>query len=42
MAIRGTLSIKKARSMLAYNPKFDLEKGFEKYHQWYKKNYANK
>ena len=42
MAIRGTLSINKAKRMLNYNPKFDIKKGFEKYYQWYKKIYANK
>ncbi|MBI29368.1 MAG: nucleoside-diphosphate sugar epimerase [Pelagibacteraceae bacterium] len=42
MAIRGTLSIKKAKRMLKYNPKFSLEKGFEKYYRWYSKNYANR
>ena len=42
MAIRGTLSIKKARKLINYKPKFDIANGFEKYYQWYKKIYGTK
>jgi len=41
MAIRGTLSIKKAKRVLNYSPRFHFEKGFEKYYRWYKKKYAS-
>ncbi len=40
MPERGTLSIKKAREMLGYEPAFPLEKGFINYIAWYKKLYA--
>ena len=33
MAIRGTLSIKKARKLLKYKPKFGIVEGFEKYYR---------
>ena len=36
MPERGTLSIKKAKSLLGYEPKFAIEKGFKKYIEWYK------
>ena len=42
MAIRGTLSINKARKLLNYKPKFHLSRGFEKYYKWYKDIYATK
>lgn len=36
MPERGTLDIGKARSLLGYEPKYPIEKGFVKYIQWYK------
>lgn len=42
MAIRGTLSIKKARKLLKYKPKFGIVEGFEKYYLWYRKLYGTK
>jgi nucleoside-diphosphate-sugar epimerase len=33
---RGTLSVEKARSLIGYEPSFPLEKGMEKYIQWYR------
>jgi nucleoside-diphosphate-sugar epimerase len=33
---RGTLSIEKARKMLCYDPQFPIEKGLERYIEWYK------
>ena len=33
---RGTLSIEKAQSLLGYKPKWDIEKGYRKYYEWYK------
>lgn len=35
--IRGTLSILKAKRKINYKPEYKLEKGFEKYYNWYKK-----
>ena len=34
-ATRGTLSIKKAKKLLGYSPKFNIFKGFQKYYNWY-------
>ncbi len=34
--LRGTLSIKKAKDLIGYNPKWSLENGYPKYIQWYK------
>lgn len=39
MALRGTLSIEKARKNLNYKPKYNLVRGFERYYRWYKKVY---
>ena len=36
MPKRGTLNIDKARSLIGYNPKWALEKGYPKYIEWYK------
>ncbi len=36
MPERGTLCIDKAKKLLDYNPNFPIEKGFEKYINWYK------
>jgi nucleoside-diphosphate-sugar epimerase len=36
MPFRGTLSIKKAREMLGYEPRNPIETGFPKYIQWYR------
>ena len=33
---RGTLDISKAKKLLNYQPTFDLNKGLEKYINWYK------
>ena len=38
---RGTLSTKKARELLDYNPSFNLEKGYSKYIDWYLKFFEN-
>ena len=32
---RGTLSNKKARELLGFNPKWELERGYRKYIEWY-------
>ncbi len=37
--IRGTLSIEKAKNVLGYKPKFNLEVGYKKYIDWYIKFY---
>jgi nucleoside-diphosphate-sugar epimerase len=34
--IRGTLSTKKAKNLIDYNPKWSLENGYPKYIEWYK------
>ena len=34
---RGTLSIDKAKELIDYNPKWNLEKGYQEYINWYKK-----
>ncbi len=36
MPFRGTLSIKKAQTLLGYSPKNSIEVGFPQYIQWYK------
>ena len=36
MPFRGTLSVKKARQLLGYNPANPIEVGFPKYIKWYK------
>jgi nucleoside-diphosphate-sugar epimerase len=36
MPERGTLSVKKAKEMIGYEPRFPLEKGFARYIEWYK------
>jgi len=37
MPFRGTLSIKKAKTLLGYEPQYPIEKGFTNYIHWYKK-----
>ena len=32
---RGTMSIKKARRLLGYEPRYPLERGFRRYINWY-------
>ena len=32
---RGTLSIEKARRLIGYAPQYDLERGFQRYLEWY-------
>ena len=34
--VRGTLSIEKAKSLLNYSPKWQLENGYKEYIKWYK------
>ncbi len=41
MPERGTLSIEKARSLLGYQPKLELETGYVDYIKWYKKIYQD-
>lgn len=41
MPIRGTLNISKAKKLIGYSPKFNLEKGYIKYIQWYKNFWNN-
>jgi len=36
MPLRGTLSIEKAKKLIGYQPKFDLETGYKIYIDWYK------
>jgi nucleoside-diphosphate-sugar epimerase len=36
MPDRGTLSVDKATKLIGYDPQYPLEKGFEKYINWYK------
>jgi nucleoside-diphosphate-sugar epimerase len=33
---RGTLSIEKAKTLIGYDPQFPLERGYQKYIEWYK------
>lgn len=39
---RGTLSIKKAKELLGYNPSWAVDKGYAKYIEWYLDFYKNK
>ena len=39
--LRGTLSIKKAKTLLGYKPDYDLEKGVDEYVQFIKENNPN-
>jgi nucleoside-diphosphate-sugar epimerase len=39
---RGTLSVEKARTMIGYRPQFPLEKGVDRYVEWYKELFAEK
>jgi nucleoside-diphosphate-sugar epimerase len=41
MPIRGGLSIKKAKNILNYCPKFSIESGYPKYINWYKNFFKN-
>ena len=34
---RGTLSINKAKKLIGYKPKWDLDKGYRNYIDWYQK-----
>ena len=36
MPERGTLSIEKAKKLIDYNPEWNLEKGYQRYIDWYK------
>ena len=37
---RGTLDVSKAKSLLGYEPAFDVERGFRKYISWYRDLFA--
>ncbi|MEM7013751.1 MAG: NAD(P)-dependent oxidoreductase, partial [Verrucomicrobiota bacterium] len=39
---RGTLSVKKAKELLGYQPEFPLEKGYVDYINWYKEFYESR
>ena len=39
---RGTLSIKKAKELLGYNPSWPIDKGYTKYIEWYLDFYKQK
>jgi len=41
MPIRGTLNIEKAKNKIEFDPQFNIEKGLEKYINWYK-DFASK
>ena len=41
MPYRGTLSNKKIKKTLNFNPKFNLEKGVKKLILWYQNNHLN-
>lgn len=36
MPFRGTLNVDKARRLMGYAPKYPIERGFEKYVEWYR------
>ena len=42
MPKRGTLSVKKAKSLIKYEPKWNLEKGYVRYVEWYKNLFESK
>ena len=39
MPERGTLDVSKAKRLINYKPKFNIEKGYKTYIEWYKKMY---
>ena len=41
MPVRGTLNISKAKKLIDYSPKFNLETGYVRYIQWYKNFWKN-
>ncbi len=41
MPVRGKLSIEKAKKLLGYSPENSLEKGYQKYIDWYKEFFKN-
>ena len=41
VAIRGTLSVNKAKKLVGYKPIYNIKKGIEKYYDWYEKKFAN-
>ena len=41
MPVRGTLNISKAKKLIGYSPKFNLETGYIRYIQWYKNFWKN-
>jgi nucleoside-diphosphate-sugar epimerase len=42
MPERGTLSIRKAKELLGYQPQFPLEEGYSRYISWYRKLFENR
>ncbi len=40
MPVRGTLRVDKARDLLGYDPQFPLERGLERYIEWYRALYG--
>ena len=38
LPFRGTLSVNKAKRLIKYNPKFNLERGINNYLNWYLNN----
>ena len=38
---RGTLNINKAKELIGFEPQFPLEKGYERYINWYKEFYSH-
>jgi nucleoside-diphosphate-sugar epimerase len=42
MPSRGTLSMEKAKRLLAFEPQYPVEKGFPKYIEWYKELFARR
>ena len=41
MPVRGTLSMQKANELLDFRPAWNIEKGYQKYIDWYKKIYED-
>ena len=41
MPNRGTLSVDKAKKLIDYQPQYSLEKGFQKYIEWYKSIFSH-
>ena len=41
VAIRGTLSVNKAKKLVGYKPIYNIKKGIQKYYEWYEKKFAD-